>query len=51
MIRVGTPQKYKPTKLSELPKLRKIRPTNITNHTVVKLLTVYNLLSFEVSEY
>ena len=34
MIRVGTPRKYKPTKLSELPKPQKIKPTNITNHTV-----------------
>ena len=35
MIRVGTPQKYKSTKLSELPKPQKIRPTKITNHTVL----------------
>ena len=28
------PQKYKPTKLSELPKPRKIGPTKITNRTV-----------------
>ena len=34
MIRVGTPQKYKPTKSSKLPKPQKIRPTKITNHTV-----------------
>ena len=34
MIRVGMPRKYKPMKLSELPKPRKFKPTNITNHTV-----------------
>ena len=26
MIRVGTPRKYKPTKLSELPKPQKLNP-------------------------
>ena len=39
MIRGGAPQKYKPTKSSELPKPRKSRPTKITNRTVIICIT------------
>ena len=35
VIRVGTPQKYKPTESSEFPKPRKIRPTKIANRVVL----------------
>ena len=34
MIRGGMPREYRPTKLSELPKPQKIRPTKITYRMV-----------------
>ena len=34
MIRVGLPQKYRPTKFSKLPKPQNFKPSKIINHMV-----------------
>ena len=48
MTRVGTPWKYKPTKLSELPKPWKFRPMKITNHVRYHLTWLWNIALHEV---